>query len=731
MLAASAAAQSASAPVPDFSTYAPTAEATRIAPDETPTIDGDLSDPAWSRAFEITEFYQVDPREGAPPSHPTRALLMYDETTLYVGVHAYDDPALVTATIQERDGDVQKDDVVRIAVDSFNSRRNGYLFETNPFGSRSDKLLQNNNTQIAEWDAIWNVATRIVDDGWIAEFAIPFRSISYDAAAPVWGLQIQREIRRLEEEIRWASISRTLDVYDLSREGTLAAPEDIRSGIGLDVQMFGAIRTSRDWAHPRDDDVAFEPSGNVFYKITPSLTGTLTFNTDFSDTPLDERQINTGRFALFYPETRDFFLQDAAVFEFGGEVLAGGDNPQMIAENRNGAPIFTRRIGIVDGEVADITAGGKLSGTLGGADVGLLSVATDETASFEGQQLTVGRVALPVLAESKVGAVFTNGDPTGLTENTVGGVDFQYRDSAAFNGRVFQADFYYMRSSTEDAAETREDDSFGFNIAYPNDRIGWAVNYREIGEDFNTALGFTNRTGIRRFEGRWRYRWRPTDTFLRRIDANLRTEQVFGLDGLHERRRAILLGSFQTNADDVVNLFVNNTREIVREDFFLPRGVIATAGTYEYTRLGIRSNTSAGRPLSFRFDADCCGFEGGEQKAVQVSTEWRPSRFAVLAASHSWRRLEVRSGDAVSINISSLDATANLTPDMQIATQLQYDNISEGLNLFARYRWEPRPGTEVLFTVGESADLGQEDFPQGYRSVNTSATLRVGHTFRF
>ncbi len=716
-----------------FAAYTPSASATRIGADEAPTIDGDLSDPAWARAFEITDFYQVDPLEGAPPSKPTRAFLMYDETTLYVGVYAYDDPALVTATIQERDGDVFKDDVVRVAIDSFNSRRNGYVFETNPLGSRSDTLHQNNRTQIDEWDAIWDVGARIVDDGWVAEFAIPFRAISYDAAAPVWGLQIQREIRRLEEDIRWSSISRSLDKYDLSRAGTLAAPTDILGGLGLDVQLFGALRASREWERPRDDELVFEPSGNAFYKITPSLTGTLTVNTDFSDTPLDERQINTGRYALFYPETRDFFLQDAAVFEFGGGALQGDStNPATDADARNGSPIFTRRIGIVDGEITDIVGGAKLSGALGGADLGLLTVATGETENYDAQQLTIGRASLPVLGESKLGAVFTNGDPTGAAESTLGGVDFQYRDSSAFNGGVFQADAFYMRSAVEDAGDSREADSFGFNIAYPNDRVSWAANYREIGEDFEAPLGFVNNTGIRRFDARYRYRFRPRGVdWLRRIDANLRTEQVFGLDGVQERRRFVSIVSFQTNPGDQLSIFLNNTRDVVREDFFLPRGLIATAGTYEYTRLGIRSSTSDGRPLSVRFDADCCGFEGGDQTSVTASVEWRPNRFAVLAASQSQRRLKVLSGGKVTINITALDLNANLTPDMQIATQVQYDNISEHVSLSTRYRWEFRPGTEVLLAVGESAGLAQEDFPQDYRSEKTTATLRIGHTFRF
>ncbi len=337
-------------PARDFSTDQPIANATRIAVSDAPKIDGDVSDAVWSKAPAIDEFYQLEPKEGAPASERTVVRVLYDEDNLYFSIHAYDsEPDKVTASVKARDGNLARDDVFRIYLDPYMSRRDGYAFEINPLGARADSMIENNNNFLIEWDTTWSAKARRVDDGWMAEVAIPFRSLSYDAARADWGFDLFRLIRRKGERIRWSQIRNQMPSVDISRSGTLAGVTGTTQGLGLDLQLYGSLRYKHEWEPPREDDVHFEPSGNAYYKITPSLTGTLTFNTDFSDTPLDERKVNTGRFGLFFPETRDFFQQDASVFEFGGNNLS---------DKVNGRPFFSRKIGLGDGQTADIVAGG-------------------------------------------------------------------------------------------------------------------------------------------------------------------------------------------------------------------------------------------------------------------------------------------------------------------------------------------------------------------------------------
>jgi len=257
--------------------------------------------------------------EGIKPSEATVVYIAYDENNLYFGFYCYSQtPENIVASLMQRDGDVWKDDNIRIYLDPYNSARDAFVFLTNPLGGKQDRLVENNAKFIDEWDSLWQVATKIVDDGWTAEFAIPFRSISFDPNTTSWGLEIMRQIRHKNEIIRWSQINQSLKMDNVSQIGRMTGIRDTNKGMGLDVQGFAKLQFDRDRTQsPQDDETAVDISGNIYYKFTPALTGTLTLNTDFSDTPLDERQVNTGRFGLFFPETRDFFLQDQSIFEFG------------------------------------------------------------------------------------------------------------------------------------------------------------------------------------------------------------------------------------------------------------------------------------------------------------------------------------------------------------------------------------------------------------------------------
>jgi hypothetical protein len=242
-----AAAQPASAPPParDFKTYQPTLKATRVTAAEAPKIDGDLSDAVWAKAEATDEFYQLEPAQGQPGSERTVLRVLYDESNIYVSVYCYDrDPSGIKATIKARDGAVSKDDVIRIYFDPHMTRRDGYGFEINPLGGRLDELIQNNNTWLPEWNTIWDARARIVSDGWTVEFALPFRSLSFDTARSDWGFDFLRVVRRKNERIRWSSIDNSRPSVDISHSGTLTGITGTQQGMGLEIKAFTS-RTRR------------------------------------------------------------------------------------------------------------------------------------------------------------------------------------------------------------------------------------------------------------------------------------------------------------------------------------------------------------------------------------------------------------------------------------------------------------------------------------------------------
>lgn len=686
----------------------------RITLDQSPRIDGDLSDPVWRTARVIDEFYQVNPVQGGAPSERTELRIIYSETHLYIGAQMYArDPAKITANVMTRDTNIELDDYIQIFIDSFNTTRDSHFFMVSPTGARRDGLTENNRKFSPEWDTIWNAKTQITDKGWSAEIAIPFRSFGYDRNAPDWGFQIRRRIAADNEDIAWSQITQDLPDYDVSGIGRIEGITDVAVGKGLDVQGFVTAGAQYDW-ESREAETTLDPSANIYYRFTPALTGALTLNTDFSDTPLDARQVNTNRFSLFFPETREFFLQDQNLFAFGGRPF----------RNPNGLPFFSRRIGLVSGAPVDIEAGAKLSGSLGPVNLGALTTRTADQDNLQAQTLSVLRASVDVAQGSRVGAIFTDGDPRGLSDSRVWGFDGQYKSTTLISGKQFAADAYYLKSESD--VDTRSGESYGFEVAYPNDAVNGYFRFKHLDDSYAPALGFANRTGIRDYDSQLRFRKRYKDSDVRYDSLGLFGNVVTDVSNERESSRS---GAYlQRNWQNGANLFLFGFADHDRLDsvFNLPGGASVPIGTYDFARGSVVYSTPTGRKWRLRSEVECCDFYDGDRLLLDFDAEFRPSKHFNLSASYRYNDISVSGGDT-DIHVVGIDANINITPDMQIINQLQYDNISEGLGYFGRFRWAIRAQTELLVTYSHGA---QTDF-DSFRSVQSGLSVRLGNTYRF
>jgi hypothetical protein len=703
----------------------PVAHVARISASEAPTIDADLSDPGWAKATVITDFKQREPDPGAPPTERTVLRIMYDDNNFYLSVYAYDsEPDRLIVRSMSRDGEVNQGDHIEITLDPGLTLRNAYAFRIGPAGGRWDGLRLNNLQELPEWNAIWEARARRVPDGWVAEIAIPFRSISYVPGQTNWGFDFTRNIRRKTEIVRWSSINPGIPIADVSEAGTLTGIQDVNQGLGLDVVPYIALRAKHNWSVPGDGaGLSATAGGNAFYKITPGLTGTVTVNPDFSDAPLDVREVNTTRFSLFYPETRQFFLQDAGAFEFGGRSFRRSNTDR---QNTNALPFFTRNIGLVNGRPVSLVGGGKLSGEYGGIGIGALSVLTDRTPTGRpGQVLSVARMTLPAFSMSRGGIIFTNGDPTGQSRNSVAGADFQYLDDTTFGGNVFQADAYYERSFSNKAGQ---DDSYSLGFNYPNEPFSAEFYFKTVGENFTPALGFVNRPGIRAYDGTLRYLWRyrGPGNFLRTIALDTSHSVTTNISGRIDTRDEALQVQVTTASDHSVYATVRNNFDRLVKPFVLPHNVIIPAGSYTWNNFNTHTQISRSQPLSLHVDVICCDYYNGNMVRVSPDLRFRPSEYLEMNLSYDGQFIRLPGGK-VDINVLTMDGLINFTPDMQFAIQAQYDNISQSFGFLGRYRWEFRPGSEILIAAGQSALVPGTDF----RFQTTALSVRIGHTLRF
>ena len=394
-------------------------------------IDGLLDERAWEAAARATGFRQREPSEGDPATERTEVLVLFDDATLYIGIHAHDrSPEEIIARILQRDKimiassfegglEFTSDDAIAILFDPFHDHRNGVIFGTNANGAEFDALITDEGREFnADWRGVWEVSAQRTPEGWSAEFAIPFRTLRFpQASGEPWGFNVYRIIRRKNEEVLWSSWSRSNEGFErVSRAGHITGLSDLpRPGLNLELKPYalGGAEQERDAAARLDTDQQMELGLDVKYEVRPGLLLDGTINTDFAQVEADDQQVNLTRFSLFFPEKRDFFLENSGIFEMGWRSFF--EPPPFLL-------FFSRQIGISDDGAIPILGGLRLTGRAGQQTVGLINVVTDEKFGEPRTNFAVARVKRDVGSAGYVGAMATD-RRNGNDWNSTGGLD--------------------------------------------------------------------------------------------------------------------------------------------------------------------------------------------------------------------------------------------------------------------------------------------------------------------
>ena len=693
------------------------------------TIDGVLDEPIWSSAPKIGDLIQRQPAPGRQPTERTDVTLLTDGDRLYVGVVAHDsEPRRVIGTQMARDAALAADDRVEILLDTFRDQRSAFYFATNPSGALVDGLVASGQLN-ADWDAIWDVRTRRTDEGWMAEFAIPFKSLSFPGRSTVWGFNIARHIYRKLEEDRWSGARLDTQFNQVSEAGEITNLVGLTQGIGLDVRPFLAGRS----LHVAGDTVANgKPGLDVFYNITPSLKLTATFNTDFGETEVDARQINLSRFSLLFPEKRAFFLQGAGVFGFAsaGPEPAGGIPPA----GADVYPFFSRRIGLLGGEEVPLEAGVKLTGTVGRTDIGVLSVRTGDLPIVTEKNFFIGRIKRNILEQSYIGAIFTGGDPARPQSARTYGADLRLATSR-FLGRAnnFVVNAYAVRSANEGVS--RRDWSYGFSAHYPNDKYNAQIALREMQENFNPALGFVQRDNVRMLRMAASYNPRPKNFLnVQQMFHDVYYTRFTRLDNGEVESWDLyvtLLDWHLSSGDNLHGMFdFNPTYERLFEPFEISPGVHLLPGEYRFTRF--RSNllsTATKRRVSGSINLTYGGYWSGNAEQVTTNLTYKlPPRFTIsLGTNQTFARLP--EGHFIA-RIYTSNVGFAVSPSLSLSNLVQYDNRSRNLGWQSRVRWTLQPGNDLFFAFNQGW-IEQDDRSLRFRTQDSKVSAKFQYSFRF
>src|SRR6266446_10709792 len=545
--------------------------------------DGLLNEPAWSLAQPATEFLQQQPTEGAPASERTEVRVLFDNKNIYFGIRAFDSDAKhINARELVRDADFSNDDIVAIVLDTYHDRRNAFRFIVNPLGTQQDALITDEGRDInVTWNGSWISAGRVDDKGYTIEIEIPLTTLRFKQGIESWGLNISRMIRRRNELSLWTSWQRSFGLERVSQAGEVIGVEEIRRRRLREIKPYasGEWREGVPLVGRGGLDAGVRANAGIEVAklgITPSLTAEFAVNPDFGQAEVDNQIVNLSRFSVFFPEKRDFFLENSGIFLFGRE----GENQAF----------FTRRIGLTDrGQPVPIDYGVKVTGKVGPYNVGFLQVQTRKLGDLATgleiprQQFTVLRVKRDILKRSYVGAILVNrqGAPSfgGDRYNRVGGADAEFNLTDHYKVKAF-----WMGSATPGVRSGAG--SSRLESIFENDLYRFITVYEDVGAKFNPEVGFIERNALHQYFGQFAYKPRPKFIpHVQQMEFETQIEYYTDRAGkLATRQTELSWDTVFKNSSELFFRPIEAVNDVLTEPFQIRRGIVIPPGAYQFNR---------------------------------------------------------------------------------------------------------------------------------------------------
>ncbi len=686
--------------------------------------DGNLTEEEWKSAGSISDFLTVVPEQGGIPTGTTNVKILASEKFIVFGIECRDnDPSGIINFSKLRDTDLSNEDYIKIIIDPFLDGQSGYIFSVNPNGARYDALVSNRGeSENKEWDGIWEAGARIHDLGWTAEVKIPIQSINFKQGLKEWGFNVERNIQRNQEIIRWANVRRDQWFTQTSRAGLITDLPDFNYGLGLNVRPSVIGKINSEAGEPTTFD--FDPALTVNQRLGTNITATVTFNTDFAETEVDTRQTNLTRFPLFFPEKRAFFLEGSDIFEFG------------FGLSRDIVPFFSRRIGLLNGNQIPIITGGKVNGRAGRTSFGGVVMRTDRSvfpSNSGGEDLVVPastmgvfRVKKNVLKESSFGFFGSFGDPQNRSDAYVAGADFTFQTTRFKGNKNFLVGAWGMYNDRVGLSGDKS--AYGLKIDYPNDIWDVAFTYTHIGDGFDPSLGFVPRDGINKIVTGGTWGPRPKWKLVRQIRNQIFFTYIADLDWTWQTYRvftAPLNWRFESGERFEFNIVPQGERII--EPFGIADDVTIPVGEYNFVRYRIEGDVAAKRRLNGRFTWWFGPFFDGNLNEYQTTINWNPT--TILTFEFSGRRniAELPFGD-FNQTLVGLRVRFNATPDLQLNSFIQYDTDTQNFGVNSRIHWIFHPQGD-FFIVYNSTSVYER--PQDrFMRVNTQLLAKIRYNFR-
>ncbi len=700
-------------------------------------LDGQLRDEVYGQVVPIDGFLQQEPQEGRPAQNRTEVWLLYDDRHIYVSARCWTVHAdRIIANEMRRDAfAIFQNDNFGVMFDTFHDRRNGFFFYTNPLGAISEQLITDERDTNRDWNTVWDLKTGRFEGGWTVEMAIPFRSLRYPGPGPqTWGVQFRRVVRGVPEMSYLTPMPAAFTqraIARVSQAATLVGLEAPASALNLEIKPFALASVSTDLnADPsyRNDGSA-DAGFDAKYTFKNGLVADLTVNTDFAQVEDDEQQVNLTRFSLFFPERREFFLEGAGIFAFGGASVSprgGGGGPP------SNTPIlfYSRRIGLFSGDAGTgsvpILAGGRLTGRVGAYTIGTINIQQRSAPSLgaPATNFSVVRVKRDILRQSSLGVIFTNRSQALETpgSNQTFGADASF----TFWQKLSIAT-YYAWTRTEGLRGG--DTSYRGQVQWTGDRYGFDLEHLTVGRNFNPESGFLRRDDFRRNAGTFRFSPRPARaSVVRKYQFEVGFDHFADTAGRLETQQVQAQFGMDFQNGDEWRIEAANDYEYLDRPFKIADGITLPVGAYRFNEVSLRYQMGPQRKVNGFLSASTGQFYDGTRTQIgyRGRVEVTPRIGLEPGVSVNW--VDLAEG-SFTTSLLTARLNVNLSPRQALSAFMQYNSSSDVVGANLRYRWEFKPGSDlfVVFNEGRDAEPGLR------RSLLSSRSFAVKITrlFRF
>ena len=688
-------------------------------------LNGILDEIQWKEINFSKGFYQQTPDNGQPSTEKTEVGIIYDETNIYIGVKFfYDDINNIYAHQKKRDARLFSDDLFMIIIDTYLDGRTGYMFETNANGVLGDGLLGSGGQWNVEksWDGIWDVKTSQNENGWFAEFEIPFSTINYDHKNDKWGINFARKITHTNEWSTWQKLNNNQSFLQPRFSGHLIGLNHLRNNRFYEVKPYINFKkqTSEEIIQNSITDYGFDFGTNII----SGVKGSFTYNTDFAEAEVDERKVNITRFPLIFQEKRSFFLEGSSVYTFSSR------NKQF--------PFFSRRIGLSDGIQIPINIGGRVSGQINDNEIGIISANTGATIETPGENFLVARMKKKILNESYFGLIHTS--RKALSDSI-----YQDQELYGFDLELFTSKFRKNKNLsfqsffiTHDNKKNNYNSSLidlssgGIRISYPNDIWRIYGSYKEVGKDYNPAVGFISRNGIKRFHPAIKFRPRPNSQLIRQGGIGLGYEYMVNEENIFLREKykfTLLEVDFQSG--DKIEVQYEKWREFLDQSFEIIEENIIDVGTYSNEQFVIKLNTSGRRKISAWNTFSSGGFWNGNKMTLSSKIGFKIFPGFDLGTSFEYNSIKLEDGD---FNTKVFAGEIGLFPTIKLAllTNIQYDDISEIFSLYQKIRYTIKNGSDLYIVFNYNQLRIDENWDRrSFVNYSRDTSIKINYSYRF